>query len=149
MEVENTDRGVRILHFLRTVGNVQRYQMPVWQLTFRGNNRINDAMLPIHRDTTEVWLVADFVVEVVESIQFANDLARQRLLDREKAAAVVQRIHVCACNATDTVDVVIHILRAELPLTVCIEQTRLFSLQRQCEKSLGRSAASREWEREG
>ncbi|HJN09057.1 MAG: DUF1800 domain-containing protein [Pirellulaceae bacterium] len=29
------------------------------------------------------------------------------------------------------------------------KQTRLFSLQRQCEKSLGRSAASREWEREG
>ena len=28
------------------------------------------------------------------------------------------------------------------------KQTEFFSLQRQCEKSLGRSAASQEWERE-
>ena len=71
--------------------------MPVRQLAFRGNNRINDAMLPSHRDTAEVRLVADFVVKVVEPVQFANDLLRQRLVDRERRSidiGLVNRVYL-------------------------------------------------------
>ena len=44
-------------------------------------------------------------------------------MDLQQAAIFIQRVHIRARNGPDTVDVIVGILRTELPLRFIVERT--------------------------
>ena len=89
----------------------------------RFDDRVDDVMLPRHRHSAEVRLVGDFVDQVVELVQFRDDLAHERDLDSQQGPIPIERVDVVPPNGADTVHVVDGVHRAERPLHVFVHRT--------------------------
>ena len=121
MKVENRHGGVGGLHLLPAVGDVQRDQMPVGQLGLGLNDRVHDPVLPLQSNASEVRFVTHLEIEVVELVQFADDLASERDLPFQQPW-VLQREDFGAGTAADSVDVVRRIHRRRRPEFVVVER---------------------------
>ena len=71
-------------------------------------------MLPLHRHATEIRLITDFVIQVVEFAQFLHDLARDGQLNFEQRG-MFEREHLFARARRQAIDVVHGIQRAGIP----------------------------------
>ena len=81
MELENGNRGMRICYLLRAIGDVLRDQMGAAERPFGGGDHIGDVVLPRHSDAAEVGFVANLIIDIVEAVEFGDDLADERLVD--------------------------------------------------------------------
>jgi len=84
--------------------------------------------LPRDGYATEVRLIADFIVDVVEFAQLFDDAPRHSFLNRKQSAVPVERVDVGARNVTETVDIVRRIERTELPLRFFVHRTEQIHL---------------------
>src|SRR5262245_281495 len=91
------------------------------QTLFRVNDYVDDATLPIHRNAGSVRLVANFVEDIIEALQFSDDSADEPFLNVEQASVFIERVDVEPPDIAQAVDVVVCVERAELPLRVAVE----------------------------
>ena len=66
MEVKYFDRGMEFFHFCPAISNIHRYKMVHTKAFLSLRNDVGDPPLPLHRDSAEIGLVADFVIKVIE-----------------------------------------------------------------------------------
>ncbi len=128
MEIEDGNRPMRFFDFRGLVGDVLGNQMPVGQIAFGFGNDVRDSVLPIHRHSAKIRLVADLENHIVHRVQFRDEFTHQRFLERQQSAAAVEGMDGVFIHRAHRIDVVGGIHRAELPLHLLVhgaEQSHL------------------------
>jgi len=121
VEVEDRDVGAWVLDDLRLVGDVLGDQVPVLEPGLGAGDGLGDMVLPVQRHATEVRLVADLIVDVIEILQRLGDLADHRFLDRQQLG-MPERVDRRSLHGSHVVDVVAGVHRAQVPHAVLVER---------------------------
>ena len=120
VEVEDGHVRIGLLDLLRFVGDVLSDQVFVREARLRLSNHAGNMVLPFLGHASEVRLIADLVVEVVEVFQGLHDPADHRVLDGQQIL-VSEGVDLCPCHVADPVNVVPHVHRAQVPHPVLVE----------------------------
>ena len=95
-------------------------------------NHLRNVMLPLERDTAEIRLVANLVIQIVELVQLVDDLADHSILYRKEPGMFVERINMRAVLRPDSLNVVFRIHRTDIPLLVLVHRAEQDSSRRRC-----------------
>lgn len=125
VEIEDRNGGVGRLDLGRAVGHIQRNQVLLRKILFRGDDLVDDPMLPVHAHPVKVGLVADLVVEIVKSAQLLDDLSHERQLHLQQVL-VLEREDLFSRACPNPVDVVRRVQRADLPELVLVHAQNRF-----------------------
>ena len=111
MKVENRYLRIGIDNLLIFVGEILGYQVLASEAGFGLRDGLCDMRLPFECDATEVRLVADLIIQVIEIFQLLYYSAHHRILYGQQIG-ILKRISLGAFHGADAVNVVGSVHRA-------------------------------------